>query len=118
MLMDPNLSECLWEPEHSFEHFAMQMLSKLVPAEEYMTGRRSGLRVFCRLDVSVYKDSRDKSMKFLLDNIARSQTTGLFLEWAKTSRRGVFFRELSSGLHCMVLKATITSRSYDSREGH
>jgi hypothetical protein len=50
----PELSKAQIDPDKTFENFALKMLSKLIPADEFITGQRSDMRIFLRMDVSVF----------------------------------------------------------------
>lgn len=52
------------------------MLGQLVLAYEYHSGIFSGLRVFCRMDVSVYQ--QDEKFHFFVNEFDHSVNTGLF----------------------------------------
>jgi hypothetical protein len=55
------------------------MLYRLITAEEILTKRRSGMRLFVRMDVSVLQ-KQDK-FYYMVNEITRSHQTALFLHW-------------------------------------
>ena len=63
------------------------MLGKLILAEERTSGKLSSLRIFTRLDISVYRDvSRDGSgFQYVLSEVNRNLSTCLYFNWAKPS---------------------------------
>jgi hypothetical protein len=54
------------------------MLGKLVLAEEREYRRFSGLRIFARMDVSVYRDKTNQVYRYVVNEVARGHTTHLF----------------------------------------
>ena len=71
------------EPAHfvlreSFEKFVLDMVGSLILAEEKMLGIVSGLRIFGRCDVSIYRDVSAGKYKYVMSEITRSYSTCLF----------------------------------------
>ena len=62
----------------TFHEFVLNMTGKMVLAEERQYQRFSGLRIFARMDVSVYRDTRSGTYKYFVNEITRGHTTHLF----------------------------------------
>jgi hypothetical protein len=61
------------------------MLGKLILAEERCSGRFSALRIFCRIDVSVFRDcsgdvdlDSDSGFKYVVNEVDRTLNTCLY----------------------------------------
>ena len=72
--------EAFDDPKNLFEHYALTILGKILLLEERQTGRMSGLRMFCRLDVSVFREQATGKHSFFVNEITRAHSTGLFQE--------------------------------------
>jgi hypothetical protein len=55
------------------------MLYRLITAEEVIIQRRSSMRLFVRMDISVFQ--RDGKFHYMINEITRSHQTALFLHW-------------------------------------
>ena len=68
-----------FDNDSSFEMFALKMLGKLILAEEHESGQLSSLRIFARLDISIYRDnSRNQSrFQYVLSEVNRTLSTAL-----------------------------------------
>jgi len=67
------------------------MLGKLIIAEEQCSGRVSSLRIFCRLDISLYRDiSRDggQGYKYVVNEVNRTFSTCLFYNHSQPNGMG------------------------------
>ena len=62
----------------TFHEFVLNMTGKMVLAEERQYQRFSGLRIFARMDVSVYRDTRSGTYKYFVGEVTRGHTTHLF----------------------------------------
>lgn len=62
----------------TFHEFVLNMIGKMVLAEERQYQRFSGLRIFARLDVSVYRDTRSGTYKYFVSEVTRGHGTHLF----------------------------------------
>jgi hypothetical protein len=82
-----------------FESYALQMLGKIIVQEENVTKRMSGLRIFCRLDISLYREASTDQHQFFVNEITRSHGTALFQPWDTGSRLNLLFSELEQVLH-------------------
>ena len=65
--------------DESFTSFTLNMLSRLVVAEEHFSKRRSCMRTFVRMDISVYQ--RDGMFHYMINELTRSHQTVLFMHW-------------------------------------
>jgi hypothetical protein len=67
----------LQEGHRVFTEFIHNQLRALIVKEESVTNRMSSYRIFCRLDVGVFKD-RDGTYHFMVNEAERSISTYLF----------------------------------------
>jgi hypothetical protein len=65
-----------WQQDSDFERYVLSMLGQMILAYEYHSGLFSGLRIFCRMDVSVY--CQGNRFFFFLNEFDHSNATGLF----------------------------------------
>jgi len=72
-----------------FVQFVEETVKGLVELEERKNGRRSGLRVFCRLDVGVFEDVKERGEGggrredfYVVNKVTRSHGCGLFMRHA------------------------------------
>jgi hypothetical protein len=93
----------------TFERFALKMISKLVPAEEFITKQRSSMRIFLRMDASVFL--ANGKPHFMVNELTRTHHTGMFHRWDSHNRNELLVQELAKVLHF----ATIQDRN--SRAG-
>ncbi len=63
---------------NTFHEFVLNMAGKMVLAEEMQYQRFSGLRIFCRFDVSVYRDTASGTYKYVVNEVTRGHTAHLF----------------------------------------
>ena len=84
--------------ESTIENFALDILARVIALEERRMGRMSGLRVFCRLDVSIYRE-RNRVHKYFVNEITRAHGAGLFPQWDSNKRLDFFFVLMSNLLH-------------------
>ena len=105
-LTAPDLSKDLVEKDYKFEVFALKMLSKLIPAEEFCTKRRSGMRIFVRVDASVFRAGG--RTHFVISELTRSHETGMLLYWDTHNRNEHLFQELARVLHYATVQDQAT----------
>ena len=84
--------------DSSLDNFALNILARVVALEERVMGRMSGLRVFCRLDVSVYQE-KNGDHKYFVNEITRTHGAALFPQWDSKKRLDSLFTNLSDTLH-------------------
>jgi hypothetical protein len=84
------------------EHYALTMLGRLITLEEREMGRMSGLRVFVRLDVSVFRESRTGAYRFFVNEITRGHGAGLFQEWVSHEKADFLFQHLAEVFHLVA----------------
>jgi hypothetical protein len=95
----PELSKAQIDPEKTFELFALKMLSKLIPAEEFITNRESGMRIFVRVDASIFL--AEEETHFIVNELTRSHNTDMFNHWDEAFKNELLVQELAKVL-CFV----------------
>ena len=85
-----------------FEVYILSMLGKIILQEERQTGRMSGLRIFCRLDVSVCRDRATGEHSFFINEIMRTQGAALFQGWDIKNRLDLLFMHMENILHLVA----------------
>lgn len=90
------------DPTKLLEHYALTMLGKIIFLEEKETKRWSGLRAFCRLDVSVFREKDSGKHNFFVNEITRSHTCGLFQAWVRPGMADPLFSHLCDVLHLVA----------------
>jgi hypothetical protein len=85
------------EDNKTFPSFVLNMLHRLVLAEEHVTGRKSGMRIFLRMDVSVFQIN--EQFQYYVNELTRSHQTGLFMHWDKIGKMDLCIQDLSKVLH-------------------
>jgi hypothetical protein len=78
------------------------MLTKLVPADEFITKQRSGMRIFLRMDISIFL--ADGTPRFFVNELTREHCTSLFQAWDRASRTEVMIQEFAKLLHFAAIK--------------
>lgn len=78
------------------------MLSKLIPAEEFITHRRSGMRVFVRVDASVFLAEGEPH--FVLNELTRSHNTDMFNHWDLFYKNELLVQELAKALCFLTIE--------------
>jgi hypothetical protein len=86
----------------AFQHFVTQTYRGLIQADERILkiGQLSDLRVFCRLDISVFM-SEAGSYRYFVNEVEASHGTGLFLHYIPTPGPRVM-TDLAIALKTMV----------------
>lgn len=82
-LVDP--SELIMD---TYPDFVLSMLGKLVLAEERRYKRFSGLRIFARMDVSVFRHSETGKYQYFVNEVGRAHSTHLFHNYVDESGIG------------------------------
>jgi hypothetical protein len=95
-LASSSLSPHEEEEESPLPRYVLGMLYRLIVAEEAITQRRSCMRIFVRVDVSVFE--RDGKFQFMINELTRSHQTGLFLHWDH-GKMDLCIQELANALH-------------------
>jgi hypothetical protein len=101
-LTAPEISPLEIDSDNCFEKYALEMLGKLVAADEFRIKRRSQLRIFCRLDVGVFKSQGTEKFQYMVNEITPCHTTALFAAWDQSNRMEVFFQEMAKVLHFLT----------------
>ena len=99
-LADPTLSPL--ETDHCFEKYVLEMLEKIVAADEFHIKRRSQFRIFCRFDVGVFKSQATGKFHYMMNELTPCHTTGLFVAWDQSHRMEIFFQEMAKTLHFLT----------------
>jgi len=100
------------KPDDIFEIYLLKMLSKLIVEEERTNKFRSGLRIFNRFDVSVFKIRDTGKIVYTMNEITRSHFAGLFQAWDTQGCMDIMFQELERTLH---LRASQSKKVRGSR---
>jgi len=95
-LASRDLSPLQEEEEKVLPRFVLDMLYRLVTAEEFITGRRSCMRIFVRMDISVFQ--RKGGFNYMVNELTRSHQTALFLHWGN-GRMDLCIQDLAKVLH-------------------
>lgn len=94
---DPSVDPLLYNGE--FQIYVLEMMGKLVLMEEKTTQRMSGMRIFCRLDVSVYCDRLTREYRYYCNEVTRAHVGALFASWDEHERLEIIYTQLSRILH-------------------
>jgi hypothetical protein len=65
-----------WKQDNDFEKYILSMIGQLILASEYHSKMFSGLRIFCRMDASIYR--QEDQIYFFINEFDHSTNTGLF----------------------------------------
>lgn len=84
--------------DSSLEKYALDILGRVIALEEKKFGRMSALRVFCRLDVSIYLE-KNGDHKYFVNEITRTHGAGLFPQWDSNQKLDLLFIQMSNTLH-------------------
>ncbi|KAF9473080.1 hypothetical protein BDN70DRAFT_900049 [Pholiota conissans] len=84
--------------KHSYQVFALRTLSKLILAEEFITKRESGLRIFARLDITVLTTGNG-NCQFLVNEITRGHNAGT---WGSFINQEPLIHEMVHVLHFLA----------------
>lgn len=95
------------QPEASLVHFVLNMLYRLVLADEHYTARTSCMRIFLRMDISVFE--RNGQFHYFINELTRSHQTGLFLHWDKIGKMDFCIQDLANILHFYTYDRLINS---------
>jgi hypothetical protein len=97
-----HLSQAEIDPDKIVERFALRMLTKLIPADEFITKRRSRMRIFLRMDISVFL--ADGKPHFIVNELNCDHNTCLFQAWDVTHKNEILFQELAKVLHFTTIQ--------------
>lgn len=85
------------DTENTLSQFILDMLYRLIIAEEYFTKRPSTMRIFVRMDISVFMN--DGKFQYFINELTRSHQTGLFFHWDIVGKMDSCIQELAKVLH-------------------
>jgi hypothetical protein len=91
--------------EQTLVYFVLNMLYRLIIAEEFITKRSSCMRIFVRMDISVCQ--HNGKLHYVVNELTRSHQTSLFMQWDDLGRMDLCLEELKNLLHFIVYKALI-----------
>jgi hypothetical protein len=89
----------LHKPESDLDIFALRTLSRIISLEESRLGRLSGLRVFCRLDISVFRERDGGQHRYFVNEITRTHGAALFPKWDSYHKLDLLFSTIANTLH-------------------
>lgn len=98
MTADVDITE-LDDHKSTLDFYTLDMLARIIALEERKLGRISGLRVFCRLDVSVFRVRESGEHHYFVNEITQTHGAGLFPRWDLNQRLNYFYHHLSNTLH-------------------
>lgn len=92
------------DPTKSFEFFALSMLARLIVTEEcqFDNEQFSWLRIFCRLDISVFREQNTGKYQFFVDEVTCTHGAGLFKRWDTIWNTDFGFQGMEEVLHFVV----------------
>jgi hypothetical protein len=67
--------------ENQMSHYVLNIFGRIIRLEEKRTGRMSGMRFFCRMDVSIYRHLSTGEHQFFVNEITRTHGAALFADW-------------------------------------
>jgi hypothetical protein len=88
--------------ESNFNIYVLQMLSRIIQLEERKMGRMSGLRIFVRLDVSIYLEKKTGKHKYFVNEITRSHGAALFSKWDSKGQLHQLYTHMSKTLQIIA----------------
>lgn len=62
-------------------------------------GHFSTLRLFCRMDVSVFFDKQSKTYRYVVNEVTRAYLCGMFAHWDLNGHGETLCRALSGSIH-------------------
>jgi hypothetical protein len=95
----PGLASTILSPheeEGCHADYILPLLYQLIVAEEHITKRRSGLRVFVRMDISVFQTKGKFS--YVVNELTRSHQATLFTEYVG-GKADFAFQDMTKVLH-------------------
>jgi hypothetical protein len=86
--------------EDTMEYYILNIFARVIRLEEIQFEKMSGMRLWCRMDVSVYREKETGKHQFFVNEITRSHTAALFPRWDSSDLLDRFFyRSLARSLH-------------------
>jgi len=86
---------------NKYHTYILQTLYGIIEAEELISKKKSGLRIFCRLDSSVYKNAEMGEYAYYPNEVTHSINTGLF-DQQTPGHLHTIWEEVSRSLHCAM----------------
>lgn len=99
---DLSLSVTGHDVDSSFEYFVLQMLGQVIVLEEHRYCCLSGMRLFVRVDASVYRNMETGQNSFFINEMTRSTTTSLFKAFQDKDEFKVLIRTFADTLHVVA----------------
>jgi hypothetical protein len=81
----------------TLQRFVLETLHRLIIAEEHITNRPSTMRIFVRMDISVFRN--EGCFQYYINELTRSHQTGLFCHWDVAGRMDLCIQDLAKVLH-------------------
>ena len=81
--------------------FVLLSLTNIIQLEEKQLDRLSGLRVFCRLDMSIFQEQDSGEHHYFVNKIMRTHSAALCPHWDTNNRLNYLFTHMSNILHHM-----------------
>jgi hypothetical protein len=98
--MEPEIDLTQLENTNSnLDYFTLRILARVIALEERRTGRMSGLRVFCRMDISIYRATERGDHQYYVNEITRTHGGALFPKFDSNKRLNNLFNHMSNILH-------------------
>ena len=86
----------------NLEIFALQILARVVLLEEKRFMRVSSMRVFCRMDISIFCKQDNGRHYYFVNEITWTHSAALFPQWDTNSRLNNLFSHISNILHYLA----------------
>ena len=96
-----------YQQDNDFETYVLSMLGQYILAYEYHSNFFSGLRIFCRMDTSVY--SQQDRFHFFINEMTHSHNTGLFSFIDQYEELESAYSDLSLTLEHAVVKGFLSN---------
>jgi len=106
-LASKSLSPHQEDRDQSLTRFVLNMLYRLVLAEEIIIQRRSCMRIFTRMDIAVIQ--KKGSFHYTINELTRSHQTGLFFQW-DSGKMDFCIQDLAKVLHYVAYKDDLERR--------
>ena len=92
------------DTNNTLQQFALNMLYRLILAEEHFSKRPSCMRIFVRMDISVLQT--EGKFHYMINELTHSHQTGLFLHWGG-SNMDYSIQDLANVLHFVAHRARL-----------
>jgi hypothetical protein len=93
--------------ENTLPRFILDMLYRTVLAEEHFSKRRSCMRIFVRMDISVYQ--QQGQFHYMVNELTRSHQSALFLQY-DNGKMDLCIQDLATVLHFVAYNDNLERR--------